>query len=169
MKTIMKTSDLSYPQSYNQEEIQKILELALNRRMDSENLTREQLWEIGKELGIDLQVLQQAEEDCLKEKAIAIERIEFNQYRRECLKQKAIKYGIVNGFLISFDLLISHHLSFSLYILLIWGLGLSLNTWKTFQSSGNDYENAFQSWRLRKELKTSIQTIWEKVRKTWQN
>jgi uridine kinase len=164
----MKSSELSYPQSYNQEEIQKILEIALSRKVDSEELTRDQLWEIGTELGIDLQVLQEAEQDWLNQKAIALQHLEFDQYRRERLKQKAVRYCIVNGFLMALDLLITHHLSFSLYLLLIWGLGLSLETWKTFQNKGEDYEQAFQRWQLRQELKSSIQTIWDQIKQAWQ-
>jgi hypothetical protein len=164
----MKSSELSYPQSYNQEEIQKILELALSRKVDSAELTRDQLWEMGTELGIDLKVLQEAEQDWLNQKAIALQHLEFDQYRRECLKQKAVRYCIVNAFVMALDFLITLHLSFSLYLLLIWGLGLSLETWKTFQNKGEDYEQAFQSWRLRQELRSSIQTIWDKIKQVWQ-
>lgn len=164
----MESSKLSYPQSYNQEEVQKIIELALTRKVDSQELTRDQLWEIGVELGIDLETLQEAEKDWLDQKAIAFQRLEFNQYRLENLKQKAVKYAIVNSFLIVLDLLITNHLTFSLYLLLFWGLGLSLQAWKTFQNKGDIYEKAFNSWRLRQELKNSIQGIWEKIKTTWQ-
>lgn len=159
----MQSSELSYPQSYNQEEIQKILELALSRQVETEELSREQLWEIGTELGIDLSVLQQAEQDWLNQKEISVQHLEFDQYRRDCLKQKAVRYCIVNGFVTALDLITTHHLSFSLYLVLIWGLGLSLETWKTFQTKGESYEQAFQRWRLRQELKTSLQTMWDKV------
>jgi hypothetical protein len=164
----MQTSDLSYPSSYTQEDIQKILELALSRKIEQDELTREQLWEIGSELGINKESLAQAEAEWLNQKAIATLRLEFDQYRRECLKHKAVRYAIVNSFSLTLDLLATHHLSWSLYILLIWGLGLSLETWKTFNPSGDQYEQAFQSWRLRQELKTSIQSVWGKIRQTWQ-
>jgi energy-converting hydrogenase A subunit M len=164
----MKSSELSYPQSYNQEEIQKILELALSRKVDSEELTRDQLWEIGSELGIDLQTLQEAEQDWLNQKAIYLQHLEFDQYRREILKQKVVKYFIVNSFVTALDLVTTHHLSFSLYLILIWGLFLSLETWKTLQNKGENYEQAFQRWQLRQELKNSLQTVWDKFKQVWQ-
>ena len=164
----MDSSELSYPQSYTQEEIQKILELALARQIDRGELTREQLWEIGTELGIDLQLLQQAERDWLNQKAIALQRLEFDRYRRQNLKQKAVRYAIVNSFVVALDLLATHHISWSLYLVLLWGLGLSLETWKTFQTKGEEYEQAFQRWRVRQELKTSLQTIWDKIKQAWQ-
>ena len=164
----MESSELSYPQSYTQEEIQKILELALARQIDRGELTREQLWEIGNELGIDLQLLQQAEQDWLSQKAIALQRLEFDRYRRQSLKQKAVKYAIINSFVVALDLLATHHISWSLYLILIWGLGLSLETWKIFQNQGQEYEQAFQRWRVRQELKTSLQTIWDKIKQAWQ-
>jgi hypothetical protein len=164
----MQSSELSYPQSYTQEEIQKILELALARQIDRGELTREQLWEIGTELGIELELLQQAEQDWLNQKAIALQRLEFDSYRRERLKQKGIRYVIVNSFVVALDLLTTHHFSWSLYLILIWGLGLSLEIWKTLQTKGEEYEQAFQRWRVRQELKTSFQTIWDKIKQAWQ-
>lgn len=164
----MQTSDLSYPSSYTQEDIQKILELALSRKIEQDELTREQLWEIGSELGINHESLAQAETEWLNQKAIATQRLEFDQYRRNVLKHKGVRYAIVNSFMVTLNLLTTHHISWSLYILLIWGLGLSLETWKTFNTAGDQYEQAFQSWRLRQELKTSIQSVWGKIRQTWQ-
>jgi hypothetical protein len=165
----MQTTQLSYPSSYSQEEIQKILELALSRKIEQDELTREQLWEIGSELGINQESLQKAEQDWLNQKVIASQHLEFDQYRRECLKHKAVRYIIVNSFIISLDWLTTNNISLSLYIVLIWGLILSLETWKTFNKSGEQYEKAFQSWRLRQDLKTSLQTVWDKIRQTWQS
>ncbi len=163
------SSELSYPSSYTQEEIQKIIEIALTRQIDQGDLTREQLWEIGRELGIDLQSLQQAEAEWLNQKAIFSQRQEFTNYRRRCLKEKGIRFAIVNTFVIILDLVATHHLSWSLYLLLIWGLGLSLETWKTFQTNTEEYEQAFQRWRVQQELKNSFQTMWDNLKQAWQN
>jgi hypothetical protein len=165
---MQQSSELSYPQSYTQEEIQKIIEIALARQIDQGDLTREQLWEIGTDLGIDLQSLQEAETEWLKQKETSLQRQEFARYRRNCLKHKGVRFAIVNTFVIALDLLATHHISWSLYLLLIWGLGLSLETWKTFQADSEEYEKAFQRWKVRQELKNSFQTMWDNLKQAWQ-
>ncbi|UNU18101.1 hypothetical protein D0A34_03795 [Microcoleus vaginatus PCC 9802] len=45
-----------------------------------------------------------------------------------------------------------HELDWSLLILLIWGLGLSLNAWNVYQSEGEEYEQACGRGRLKKSV-----------------
>ncbi|MEG5067619.1 2TM domain-containing protein [Microcoleus sp. B3-A4] len=45
-----------------------------------------------------------------------------------------------------------HELDWSLLTLLRWGLGLSLNAWNVDRTEGEDYEKAFQRWRLKKQV-----------------
>jgi hypothetical protein len=164
----MSASELQPPQSYTQEDVQQILHLAIARKTDQGELSREQLWEIATELEIDGESLQAAEQDWLNQRFLAEKRQEFDIYRRERLKQKAIRYLIVNGFLVTLDFLSGGVLSWSLYLLLIWGLGLSLDTWKTFQSKGEAYEQAFQKWNLKNEMKQTLTSLWNKIKKAWQ-
>jgi hypothetical protein len=164
----MSASELQPPQSYTQEDVQQILHLAIARKTDQGELSREQLWEIAAELEIDGESLQAAEQDWLNQRFLAKKRQEFHIYRRELLKQKAIRYLIVNGFLVTLDFISGGVLSWSLYILLLWGLGLSLDTWKTFQSKGEAYEQAFQKWNLKNEMKQTLATLWNKIKQAWQ-
>ncbi|NES80086.1 MAG: 2TM domain-containing protein [Moorea sp. SIO2B7] len=164
----MSASQIQHPQSYSQEEIQQILHLAIARKSDHGELSREQLWEIAAELEIDKDAIQAAEQDWLKGRVMEQKRHAFNLYRRDRLQQKAIKYLIVNGFLISINFLGAGTISWSLYVLLFWGLGLALESWKTFQSKGEAYEKAFQSWNLKHEMKRSMESLWDKLQKAWQ-
>lgn len=164
----MSASEGQLPQTYTQEEVQQILHLAIAKQSNREELSREQLWEIATELEIDSETLQKAELDWLNGQFIDQKRQEFNLYRREVLKNKATKYAIVNAFLLTIDLIAGGTLSWSIYILLFWGIGLSLDTWKTFQSRGDAYEQAFQKWNLKNEMKQSIVTLWNKLKKVWQ-
>jgi hypothetical protein len=75
------------------------------------------------------------------------------------LKENLVKYSIVNSFLVLLNLASTHNLSWSLYILLAWGLGLSLQAWKTYQTSGEEYEQAFQRWRVKQQLGQSFTTL----------
>ena len=142
----MPDTPLQYPESYSHEDVQQILSLAIARHDDDEKLTRQQLWEIASELDIDLASIQAAETDWLEQKAIDRKRHAFNLHRRQKFKQRLVRYSIVNIFLVSLNLIAAGTLTWSLYILLFWGLGLTLNGWKAYQSEGDDYERAFQRW-----------------------
>ena len=164
----MSASELERPESYSQEDVQQILQLALASKNPNEELSRQELLEMAAELDIQGESLEAAEQAWLVQKTTAQKRVAFDLYRKDKLKQKAIGFCIVNSFLVTLNLLISGGVSWSLYILLLWGLKLSLDTWKTFQSKGESYERAFQSWNFKQEMKNSVGNIWEKVKKSWQ-
>ena len=166
----MSASELEeYPQFYSQEEIQQILNLAIARKADKGELSRQQLWEIAAELDIDSDCMRAAEQDWLKRKILEQKRQEFDAYRQESFKQKAARYLIVNGFSLALNFLTASTLSWSLYILLIWGIGLALEAWKTFHLKGNAYEEAFKHWYFRQELKQSVESVWQWIKKAWQS
>lgn len=152
------------PESYSPEDIQQILQLAIARKDAGEELTRQQLWEIAAELDIDGLSIQQAERDWLEKKAIDHQRQAFNLYRRQRFQQRLTKYAIVNIFLVSLDLLAGGALSWSLYILLFWGLGLAMNGWRAYQSRGEEYERAFQRWNFQNEVKQTFSNLWNRLK-----
>jgi hypothetical protein len=164
----MSASNVEPPQSYSQEDIQQILQIAFNRQPDKEEWTREQLWEIAAELNIEPGALVSAEQDWLNNKLAAEKKQDFDRFRRDRFKQKAARYLIVNIFLLSLNLIGTHTLSWSLYILLFWGLGLALSAWNTFALKGQAYEEAFQHWKFKDEMKQSMASLWDKIKKSWQ-
>jgi len=156
-----------YKEYYTQEEIQEILKMAIARQTDKtekEELSRENLQEIALELGIDPNSIETAERDWLALKHQQKKHQEFQIYRRGIFKQKLGKYLIVNSFLISLNILAVGGLSWSVYILLIWGLKLSLEGWQTFQSEGKAYDTAFSFWQLKQEMKQAATTIWQRLK-----
>lgn len=157
-----------YPDSYSPEEIQEILQLAIASHHKDDELSREQLWEIAAELDISNAAIQSAEKNWLEKKAIDRQRLTFDLHRRQKFKQKLTKYLIINTFLVSFNLIAAGTLSWSLYILLFWGLGVALKGWKTYQSKGEDYEREFQRWSFQNEVKQTVANVWTKLQKTWQ-
>ena len=158
-----------YPESYSPEDIQQILHLAIARQGNREELSREQLWEIADELDLDRNTLQTAERDWLQGKVINQKRQAFNLYRRNRLKQKTTKYLIVNTFLVSLNIVAAGTVTWALYILLFWGLGLALNAWKTFQCEGEEYERAFQRWDFQNQVKQTVTTFWDRLQQAWQS
>ena len=158
----------NYRDTYSQEDIQEILNIAIANHHTDEELSRQQLWEIAAELDIDATTIQAAEKGWLEQKANNTLRGQFNLVRRQRFKQKLTKYAIVNTFFISFNLILAGTLSWSLYILLFWGLGVAMNGWKAYQTSGEEYERAFQRWSFQNDVKQTVSTVWTKVQQAWQ-
>jgi hypothetical protein len=156
-------------QIYGSEDAQAILQIAIARRQDEGELSRVQLFEIAAELGISEQDIAAAEQQWLANRGEFQEKLVFNSYRRRKLQKNLTKYGIINTFLVLLNLAAAHELSWSLFILLAWGLGLSLNAWNVYQTEGEEYEQAFQRWRLKKQVGQSIGTATDKFMKWLQS
>jgi 2TM domain len=158
----------NYPDSYSQEDIQAILHLAIANHPTDEELSRQQLWEIAAELDISNSMIQAAEKSWLEQRAIDRRRSAFNLVRRQKFQGKLAKYAIFNTFFVIVNLSFAGTLSWSLYILLFWGLGVALSGWKAYQSSGEEYERAFQRWSFQNDVKETVATVWTKVQRSWQ-
>ncbi|HEY9301935.1 MAG TPA: 2TM domain-containing protein, partial [Phormidium sp.] len=116
---------------------------------------------------IDLQTLELAESEWLARQGEERKRQEFNLYRRSRFKKHFGRYAITNSFLMLFNFVAVGHLTWSLYLVLLWGLGLGLNAWNTFQSDGEEYERAFQQWYRRYQFKETVNSFFDKLLKTW--
>jgi hypothetical protein len=161
----MPNADFSSPQSYSQEDVQEILYLAISRQGDKGEITRQQLLEIAEELAIEIKDLEAAERDWKESKLVNYKRQEFDRFRREDLKQKTVRYVIINGFVVTINLISAGTISWAIYIVLLMGLPLSLSAWKTFQNQGIAYEDAFQSWKIKQEVKESFTSLWTQIKK----
>ena len=163
----MSFSETQITRSYNQEEIQQILQLAISRQSYEGEFTREQLLEIAAELEISPNNLQLAEQEWLNKQGEIEKRQAFNAYRWGRFKKSLGKYAIANSFLMLLNIVSAGYLSWSLYILLLWGLGLGLSAWNTFQSDGEEYERAFKQWHLKHQLRESVNSFFHKLLKAW--
>ncbi|MGL5058465.1 MAG: 2TM domain-containing protein [Microcoleus sp.] len=165
----MTANESQITQIYTSEDAQAILQLAIARREEAGELSRVQLFEIAAELGISETDILAAEQQWLVNRGEFQEKLAFNRYRRGKLRKNVIKYGIINTFLVLLNLVGSHELSWSLFILLTWGLGLALNAWNVYQTEGEEYEKAFGRWRLKKQVGESLGTAADKLMKWLQS
>jgi hypothetical protein len=165
----MSDSSIQYPEIYSSEDIQHIIQIALARKGEDDELTRQQLWEIADELDIDLPTIQAAENQWLQSKTVSQKRQAFDLFLRDRFKQKSVKYLIVNGFFLSLNFLTTGGLSWSLYILLFWSGGLAHSWWKTFHCKDEEYERAFQRWSFRNEVRQTFSTLWQRLYRAWQS
>jgi hypothetical protein len=165
----MTNSETQITPTYLQEDIQEILHIAICRKQDNEEMTRQDLLDIAKDLGISPRDLELAEQQWNLQKQEADEKLVFNAYRQNRLKQNLIQFGIVNSFLILINLVIWHGIGFAAFVFLTWGLFLTLRAWKTYQLEGEDYEAAFKAWKLKKNVGKSINAFTDKVLKGLQS
>ncbi|MGC1393430.1 MAG: 2TM domain-containing protein [Coleofasciculaceae cyanobacterium] len=152
----MNNSQTQISRSYQQEDIQQILNIAIAHQANDGEFTRDQLVEIATELGISTATLQEAEQQWLIKQKEGLKRQEFNLVRRKKLQKRAGKYVIINGFFMGINFLSAGEVSWSLYILLFWGLGLGLDAWNTYQLQGEEHEQAFRKWYRKHQIAESI-------------
>jgi len=151
------------PTTYSQDEIQQILHLAIARQSSDDEFTSQQLTEIASELGIGTDTVRLAERDWLVQQREQQRRQEFNRHRRANLRRRSGKLAILNGFLVALDGLTSGGLGWSLYVLLVCGLVVALEAWKTFQQDGEEYERQLQRWEHARQLRQSARLAWRRV------
>jgi hypothetical protein len=161
----MTVSDSPQPKTYQQEEIQQILQIAIARETENGELTEIELQEMAAELGISSASLQEAQQHWLEQKIEQTKRQAFNLYRQERFRQKAITYTILSGFLAAFDLLGGDGISWSRYAILVAGLAIALSAWKTFQTQGEAYERDFTRWETKRQIKQTFKGIWDRLQK----
>ncbi|MBP0026975.1 MAG: 2TM domain-containing protein [Roseofilum sp. Guam] len=159
----MSGSSSPISRSYRQEDLQQILQLAIARQNHLEEFSYEQLVEIATELEISPEQLKAAEQEWLDQQGKLKHRKEFDIQRYQTLKKDAGKYIIANSFLVVINLVSVGTLSWSLYVILTWGLLLGLKTWNTYQMTDVEYEQEFQKWYNRNQIKEAAQKTWEKV------
>jgi hypothetical protein len=49
--------------------------------------------------------------------------------------------------------------SWMFYIAIPWGIGVALDAWKTYQIGDAEFDEAFQQWRQRQQIKRSVSTV----------
>jgi hypothetical protein len=165
----MTAFDTKTSNSYSQEDVQQILHLAIARHADDKNkeFSYEQLQEIAAELDISPESLRLAEREWLAQQGEFQQRQTFNIYRQDRFKKRLRNYIIINGVLLLVNLIASGGLSWSLYILLFWGLAVVLDGLNAYQTKGEDYESAFQRWHRKHQVKQLFNKAVNRWLKMW--
>ncbi|MBH8561829.1 2TM domain-containing protein [Nostoc sp. CENA67] len=150
--------------SYSQEDVQRILQLAIARQADDQDkeFSYDQLLEIATELEISVECLNLAERDWRSQQSEIQQRQAFDSYRIGRFKKRLGNYAIVNAGLMLVDFIGGGGLTWSLYILLFWGMAVGLDVWNTFQAKGEEYEMAFQKWYRKHQFKRTVNTVLNK-------
>jgi 2TM domain len=155
----MNSSERSLTNSYSQEDVSNILNLALARHsnLDSE-LSYAQLLEVAQELRITPESLELAERQWLDRQIVIAKNREFEAYRRSRLQDRLGKYAIVNVCLFPLNLLTGFGVPWSLYVLISWGTIRGVDAWRVFfQHQGYAYDCAFQRWERQQKMQKVLE------------
>lgn len=109
---------------YSAEQVQQILVTAMEQRQE-DGFSRSQLTEMAADLGISPEILQQAEQALQKVSAPA-QSISIQESKRQKFRQRLKTYAAVNAFLLVLNVTLSGAITWAIYPILGWGLGLLL-------------------------------------------
>jgi hypothetical protein len=142
---------------YCSEDAQQILKIAIDRQAEAGELTRSQLFEIAAELNISAADLVAAEQEWLVRRGEKEERQTFIRLRQSRFHRRLARYLIVNAFLLVLNFVTGG--SWVLFIAIPWGIGVALDAWKTYRVGDAEFDEAFQQWRQRQQIKRSVSTV----------
>ncbi|MFG6101500.1 2TM domain-containing protein [Leptothoe sp. EHU-05/26/07-4] len=111
-------------EGYSAEQVQQILVTAMGQRQE-DGFSRSQLIEMATDLGISPEVLQQAEQT-LQQVPVPKQSVSMQASKRQKFQQSLKTYAVVNAFLLALNVTLSGTITWAIYPLLGWGLGLLL-------------------------------------------
>lgn len=142
--------------TYQTEDAQAILQIAIARQTEEGEMTRPQLLEIASELGISEQLLAEAEQEWQLQRVEQKDLADFEQFRRDRFQSHALRFAISNTVFLTLNLMTTKTLSWSLYILLFWGATLGWQAWYTYNPNKQRHHKEFEKWRRRQQIKRSF-------------
>jgi hypothetical protein len=148
--------------TYSDLEVQQILQKALSRRA-GEKLTRDQVAEIAKELGVSAEDFALAEAEWRAEVLKDQDRVEFIHLIRRRFRDNVVTYVLVNGGLIWLNLVIAKGVTWSVYPLIAWGILLLLEGWSVVATDGHNFERRFQAWHNQRQQERLGQQFKQKL------
>lgn len=121
-------------------EVEAILRRGLNRKRDSGEITRGELIDTARELGLDSREVERAIHEQRKYGAIESAREEFKVHKKQGFYNHMRAYLIVNGALFLINLVADPHDLWFFYPLIGWGIGIAFHASNAFNPSEREIE-----------------------------
>ncbi|MCH8979041.1 MAG: 2TM domain-containing protein [Armatimonadetes bacterium] len=137
----------------SEEDVDEILKLALRRQDGSDTDLRGRLNVAAQELGISDQHLKEAETEYLTNKAETQQFLEFKNRQRRELREHVFAYFIVNALLVAINLFTSGQITWSVWPILGWGVGLAFHAWAALNSDSETFQEEFEQFRRKQDRK----------------
>lgn len=114
--------------TYTNSEVEQILKIALeSRTINSGNISVQNLFEIAKELNIDEASIFDAVRKFESGTSLTNSKEEYNRKRRKKFFEHLTSYAIINAFLVLMDFFTDGRISWSIFPILGWGIGLTFD------------------------------------------
>ncbi len=124
---------MNLPEKYSNDEMERILQRALSKRSQSGNISRDQLVEVGRELGLTQQELERAIDEELRYGALDEAKEEITEKRRRQWLSHLLWYLGVNAVLLGLNLAQEDgRLTWALWSAFGWGIGVVADAVDTF-------------------------------------
>lgn len=132
----------------SEEDVEAILRIAIRRESGGTETGLDQhLLAAARELGISGDALDAAKAEYLQQKRNRTELAEFQNYRLQGLRGHAISYFGVNTMLILMDFFRDQSISWSIYPLLGWGIGMAIHAGMTLLTKPTRESDEFIEWK----------------------
>lgn len=147
--------------TYSEQEAEEILRLA--SRSTGEGISRERLLRMAEELGIPPEAVAAATDTVLTQRTELAERREFVAAQRRSFFNHLMSYIIVNLGLVAINVVTQHRITWAIWSILGWGIGVAMQASQTFFPGSEGHEQEFQKWRAARASGQSYQFDGAKV------
>jgi len=130
---------------YSEQEAEEILRLA--SQSTGEGISRERLLRMAEELGISPEAVASAADTVRTQRTELAERREFVTAQRRAFFSHLVSYIVVNLGLVAINLVTQHRITWAIWPILGWGIGIAAQASQTFFQGSEGNEQEFQKWR----------------------
>lgn len=136
---------------YSEQEAEEILRLAT--RKDTDGISRDRLMQMAEELGISPEAVANAENTVRTQREEIAERREFDLAQKRSFFSHVASFVVVNAGLVAFNLIDEGHISWALWVIAAWGLGIGSRALRTFLRGSEGYQKDFETWQRSQRLR----------------
>ena len=141
------------------DDVDETPKLALRRQDGSVQDLRGRLAVAAQELGISDEDLETAENEYLSNKADTREFLEYKRRRRRELREHVFSYVIVNAMLVAVNWISSGKLTWAVWPILGWGVGLAFHAWATLNSDSESFQDEFEQFRRKQARRDQDRSV----------
>ncbi|MBM3289858.1 MAG: 2TM domain-containing protein [Candidatus Hydrogenedentes bacterium] len=146
--------DVRREEMFTVDEVEAILRRGLNRKRDSGEITRGELIDTARELGLDVREVERAIHEQRRYGAIESAREEYKSRKKEGFYHHLRAYLIVNGALFFINLVTGADDLWFFYPLIGWGIGLAFHASNAFNPRARDIDRGARSVLRRRERRS---------------
>ncbi len=143
---------------YSPSEVEQILKIALRSKTNQGHVSQDNIFEIARELNIDEREVQSALREFESRSDIEGVKLEFIKKRKKDFIDHFLSYIIVNSFLLGLNFLTLGRISWAIFPLLGWGLGLALDGINKLRFNEVEFEKYYQK-KIRLRTKSNFSEL----------